>query len=104
MFVSGDLANAPDTWPALVGKLNSKVAILPSAIQYPEDFPVSEFIINLGLATKELALEKEPGNYSLVNLNALPPTAMPKPINPLRIIVPVVAVLGIVGCYYLWNN
>jgi type IV pilus assembly protein PilM len=104
VFVSGDLANAPDTWPALVGKLDSKVAILPSAIQYPEDFPVSEFIINLGLATKELALEKEPGNYSLVNLNALPPTAMPKPINPLRIIVPVVAVLGIVGCYYMWNN
>jgi type IV pilus assembly protein PilM len=93
VFVSGDLANAPDTWKALVGKLNSKVALLASAIQYPEDFPV-----------RELGLEKEPGNYSLVNLNALPATALPKPINPLRIIMPVVAVLGIVGCYYLWNN
>ena len=104
VFVSGDLAEAPDTWKALVGKLNSKVAILPSALQYPEDLPVSEFIVNLGLATKELALEKEAGNYSLVNLNALPATALPKPINPLRIIVPVLAVLGLVGCYYLWNN
>jgi hypothetical protein len=73
-------------------------------IQYPEDLPVSEYIVNLGLATKELALEKEAGNYSLVNLNALPAAALPKPINPLRIIVPVVAVLGIVGCYSLWNN
>ena len=104
VFVSGDLANAPDTWTAVVGKLNSKVAILPSVMQYPKDLPVSEFIVNLGLATKELALEKEAGNYSLVNLNALPATALPKPINPLRIIVPVVVVLGIVGCYYLWNN
>ena len=104
VFVSGDLADAPDIWTALVGKLNSKVAILPSAMQYPEDFPVNEFIVNIGLATKELALEKEPGNYSLVNLNALPASALPRPINPLRIIVPVVVVLGIIGCYYLWNN
>jgi type IV pilus assembly protein PilM len=104
VFVSGDLASAPDTWTELVGKLNSKVAVLPSAIQYPEDFPVNEFIVNLGLATKELGLEKEPGNYSLVNLNALPASALPKPINPYRIIVPVVAVVGIVSVFYLWNT
>ena len=104
VFVSGDLANAPETWTTLVGKLNSKVAVLPSVLQYPEDLPVSEFIVNLGLATKELALEKEAGNYSLVNLNALPASALPRPINPLRIIVPVLAVLGIAGCFYLWNN
>ena len=104
VFVSGDLAKAPESWTALVGKLNSKVAVLPSAIQYPEDFPVNDFIVNLGLATKELALDKEPGNYSLVNLNAIPATALPKPINPFRIIVPVVAVLGLVGLYYMWNT
>ena len=104
VFVSGDLVNAPDTWTTLVGKLNSKVAVLPSAVHYPEDFPVNEFIVNLGLATKELGLEKEAGNYSLVNFNALPASALPEPINPYRIIVPVAAVLGIVGCYYLWNT
>jgi type IV pilus assembly protein PilM len=104
VFVSGDLVNAPNTWTTLVGKLNSKVAILPSAIHYPENFPVNEFIVNLGLATKELGLEKEPGNYSLVNLNALPASALPKRINPYRIIVPVVAVVGIVSVFYLWNT
>ena len=103
VFVSGDLANAPDTWPALVGQLNSKVTVLPNAMQFPEDFPVSDFTVNLGLATKELALEKEHGNYSLVNINALPEMARPKPINPYRIIVPVVAVAGIVGIIFLWN-
>ncbi len=103
VFVSGDLASAPNTWQALVGKLNSKVAVLPCALQYTEDFPMNDFIVNMGLATKELALEKEPGNYSLVNLNALPASAMPKPINLYRIIVPVVAVAGIVGVVFMWN-
>ena len=104
VFVSGDLVNASASWPALVGKLNSQVAVLPSVIEYPENFPASEFIINLGLASKELALEKEAGNYSLVNLNALPSSALPQPVNPYRIIVPVVAVAGIAIVYLMWNT
>ena len=104
VFVSGDLANAPDTWPELVGKLNSKVAVLPIALEYPENFPVSDFIVNLGLATKELGLEKLPENYSLVNLNALPSSFLPKAINPYYIAVPVVVVVGIVGMIYMWNT
>ena len=103
VFVSGEMANVPDTWPALVGQLNSKVAVLPSAMQCPEEFPVSDFIVNLGLATKELSLEKAHGNYSLVNINVLPASALPKPLNPYRIIVPVVAVTGIAGVIFMWN-
>jgi type IV pilus assembly protein PilM len=104
VFVSGDLASAPDTWPELVGKLNSKVAVLPIAMEYPKNFPVNDFVVNLGLATKELGLEKLPENYSLVNLNALPASFLPQAINPYYILVPVIAVVGIVGVIYLWNN
>jgi hypothetical protein len=104
VFVSGDLANAPDTWPELVGKLNSKVSVLPIALEYPENFPVNDFVVNLGLATKELGLEKLPENYSLVNLNALPASALPQAINPYIILVPVVAVVGIIGVIYMWNT
>jgi len=104
VFVSGDLVNVPATWPALVGKLNSQVSVLPTVIDCPENFPASEFIINLGLAAKELALEKEAGNYSLVNLNALPASALPQPVNPYRIIVPVVAVAGIAIVFFMWNT
>jgi type IV pilus assembly protein PilM len=104
VFVSGDLASAPDTWPELVGKLNSKVSVLPIALEYPENFPVNDFVVNLGLATKELGLEKLPENYSLVNLNALPASALPQAINPYVILVPVVAVVGIVGVIYMWNT
>jgi type IV pilus assembly protein PilM len=104
VFVSGDLASAPDTWPELVGKLNSKVSVLPIALEYRENFPVNDFVVNLGLATKELGLEKLPENYSLVNLNALPASALPQAINPYVILVPVVAVVGIVGVIYMWNT
>lgn len=104
VFVSSDLANAPDSWKELVGKLDAKVAVLPSAIQYPADFPVNDFMVNLELATKELSLEKESANYSLVNLNALPESAKPKYFNPYRVVIPVVAVAGLAGIVFMWLN
>jgi type IV pilus assembly protein PilM len=104
VFVSGDLAAAPDTWKALVGRMNSTVAVLPLAVQYPDGFPAADFTVNLALAAKTLALDKVHGNYSLVNLNALPASARPESINPYRILVPVVAVAGIVMVIIMWNN
>jgi type IV pilus assembly protein PilM len=104
VFVSSDLANAKDSWKALVGRLDAKVAVLPSVIQYPADFPVNDFMVNLELATKELSLEKEPANYSLVNLNALPESAKPKYFNPYRVLIPVVAVAGLAGIVFMWLN
>ena len=83
--------------------LELKVTVLPSPIQGPAEFPVNEYMVNLGLATKELELQRQPGNYSLVNLNALPASALPKPINIYRIAIPVVAVAGIVGLILIWN-
>jgi type IV pilus assembly protein PilM len=104
VFVSGDLATAFDTWKVLVGKMNSKVTVLPLAVQYPEDFPANDFTVNLALAAKTLALDKVRGNYSLVNLNALPESAKAQPINPYRILVPVVAVIGIIVVYSMYHN
>ena len=104
VFVSGDLVKNPDLWTALVGQLNSKVSILPSAVQYPADFPANDFVVNLALAAKELGLEKEHANYSLVNLNALPRSALPVPFNFYRVLVPVVGVVGLVVVLLMWNN
>jgi type IV pilus assembly protein PilM len=104
VFVSGDLAIAFDTWKVLIGKMNSKVTVLPLAVQYPEDFPAGDFTVNLALAAKVLALDKVHGNYSLVNLNALPESAKAQPINPYRILVPVVAVAGVILVIIMWNN
>ena len=103
VFVSGDLAAAFDTWRTLVGKMNSKVSVLPIAVQYP-GFSAGDFTVNLALAAKALGLDKMRGNYPLVNLNAMPETAKAKPINLYHIIVPVVAVIGIIIVVVMWNN
>jgi type IV pilus assembly protein PilM len=103
--VSSDLANAKDDWKTLVGKLDSPISVLPAAMQYPGDFPANEFAVNLGLATKELGLEKdETANYSLVNLNALPSAMVPKQFNAMRVAVPVAAAIGVAGLVLLWMN
>jgi type IV pilus assembly protein PilM len=104
VFVSGDLAKNPGLWPTLVGQLNLKVNILPIAVQYPADFPANDFVVNLALAAKELGLEKEHANYSLVNLNALPSSALPVPFNFYRVLVPVVGVVGLVVVLMMWTN
>jgi len=103
VFVSGDLVDEADTWKSFAGIQDFKVSALPSALQFSEYFPANEFVVNIGLGTKPLALEKQPGNYSLVNLNALPASALPKPINLYRIVIPVVTVVGIVGIILIWN-
>jgi len=104
VFVSGDLANEVDTWKSLVGGHDFNVTTLPSALVYPEGFPMGEFIVNSGLAAKELDLAKKPGNYSLVNMNALPASALPRSVNLWRIVVPIVAVAGIAGVVLMWQT
>ena len=82
VFVCGELTEAPETWQSLVGRLASSVSPLPTPVESPEGFPSNEFMVNIGLALKELLPEKgEAANFSLVNFNALPtyrpPTAFP---------------------------
>jgi len=43
------------------------------------------------LQLKGIDLQRQPGNYSLVNLNAMPASALPKPTNPYHIAIPIVA-------------
>ena len=102
VFVCGELAEAPETWPSLVGRLNYNVSALSSPIEHIEGFPANEFMVNIGLALKELLPEDEEANYSIVNLNTLPEVFLPKAFPLSRILVPVgitagVAVLAFLG-------
>jgi len=58
VFVSGELADVPDQWPQLVGRLNFPVSLLPLPIEIPAEFPSYDYIINMGLALKELTTEE----------------------------------------------
>ena len=94
MFVSGDLVQAPQSWPSLAGKLSCPVSILSPPLEYPANFDPNEFMINIGLALKELLPGKKGANFSLVNFNALPEVYRPEPVRLSRVLVPVGVVIA----------
>ena len=91
VFVSGELAEAPQSWQLL----NYSVSLLPSPVESPEGFSPNEFMVNIGLALKELLPEKWGMNFSLVNFNALPEVYLPKGIALPNILLPVSGIVGI---------
>ena len=95
VFVGGELAEAPETWQSVVGKLGYSVSPLPSPVEAPEGFNPNEFMVNIGLALKELSPEKWGMNFSLVNFNALPEVYLPKGIALPNILLPVSVIVGI---------
>jgi len=95
VFVCGDLAEAPDTWQSVVGGAGYQVSALPSPVEPPEGFNPNEFMVNIGLALKELLVEKEGTNFSIVNFNALPEAYVPPRFSIVRALLPVVTIIGI---------
>jgi type IV pilus assembly protein PilM len=95
VFVCGDLAEVPDTWQSVVGGAGYSVSPLPSPVELPEGFNPHEFMVNIGLALKELLPEKGEANFSLVNFNALPQVYVPPRFSIARVLVPVGIVIGI---------
>jgi len=95
VFVCGDLAEAPEAWQSAVGGAGYSVSVLPSPVEPPEGFNPNEFMVNIGLALKELLPEKAEANFSLVNFNALPEVYVPPSFSILRVLVPVGTIIGI---------
>jgi len=95
VYVCGDLADKPETWQSVISQANYRVSPLPSPVELPEGLNSSEFMVNIGLALKELLEEKEGDNFSTVNFNALPAAYVPARFSIMRVLVPVGAVIGI---------
>ncbi len=95
VFVCGNLAEAPESWQSVVGGASYSVSALPSPVELPEGFNSNEFMVNIGLALKELLVEKEGANFSIVNFNALPEAYVPPRFSIARVLIPVVSVIGI---------
>jgi type IV pilus assembly protein PilM len=89
VFVCGDLAEAPETLGSVVGQSGNQVSPLPLPVEPPEGFNANEFLVNIGLAFKELLSAKEEANFSLVNFNALPQSYVPPRFSIARVILPV---------------
>jgi type IV pilus assembly protein PilM len=95
VFVCGDLAGAHDTWQTLVGDLGSNVSPLPSPLTAPEGFKPNDFMVNIGLALKEMPADKDTLHTSLVNFNALPEAYLPEHFSIARVLIPVGIILGV---------
>jgi type IV pilus assembly protein PilM len=95
VFVCGDLAEAPDIWPSVVSGAAYKVSALSSPVEVPDGLNTNQFMVNIGLALKELLPDKEGANFSIVNFNALPAAYVPPRFSMFRVLIPVVTVIGI---------
>ena len=95
VFVSGDLTEAADMWPSVVGGAPYKISALPSPVPVPEGFSTSQFMVNIGLALREVLEDKEGAGFSIVNFNALPQAYVPPSFSMVRVLIPIVTVIGI---------
>ena len=99
VFVDGDLVQAPESWPSLAGTLGSTVSPIPNVIQPIADFDASQFTVNIGLVFKDNGNEI---SGSVINLNALPRAFQPEKPKASRVLIPVVAAVGVLALAYLW--
>ncbi len=95
LFVCGDLADVPETWESLASRWGFPVSLLPWE-ESPEGFVPSEYMVNIGLANKELLSEKFGASFSVVNLNVLPKVYQPKRRPLSQYLVPAGIAAGIV--------
>jgi len=95
VFVCGDLVEEPEAWQSVVGGAGYQVSALSSPVESPEGFNPGEFMVNIGLALKEVLVENEGANFSIVNFNALPEAYVPPRFSIVRVLLPVVTIIGI---------
>ena len=101
MLVCGDLARTEKNWQALAEKSANPVSVMPSPVESPEGFDANEFMVNIGLGSKELLPEKGESNFSLVNINTLPEVHLPKAVKLPSIIAPIAMAIGVGILVYL---
>ncbi len=95
IFLSGELASELQLRQSLSDKLGQPVHVLPSPLKYPDSFNLSQFMVNIGLALRELPLGDKTG-LSVAKLNTLPIAYQPKHFSLARVsVVPGMAVFAI---------
>lgn len=83
VHVSGKLVQELAACQFLAGELNRSVLPVQSTLKAPHNFPATQFMVNVGLATKPSG--EETGEFSGVNINLLPEAQRAKPFSFVRV-------------------
>jgi type IV pilus assembly protein PilM len=92
MYVSGELGEEPELYESLASELGYRVLPLSSPLKCSKQLDPAHYLVNIGLALKELRREAGP---LLVNINTLPTPYQPKPISLTKLIAVPVAIVVI---------
>lgn len=85
IYVSGELAHEPELCQSLSDGLGHPILLVSSPLKCPEQFDPSGYMVNIGLALKELLPQRGTGPL-VVNLNVLPAAYQPKPLSLARVL------------------
>jgi type IV pilus assembly protein PilM len=78
MYVSGELAEHPECFEVMAGEFKLKTVKLALPLKYPKNLDPLSYLVNAGLALKEMSREARPLKP---NFNALPAPFLPKHIS-----------------------
>ncbi|MFC2003461.1 hypothetical protein ACFLV4_05920 [Chloroflexota bacterium] len=92
VFVSGEMVKESEIGATLAGRLKAFAVPLLSPLKYHRALPPSRYMVNIGLALKEISLPKTKAHGSVVSLNAVPEAYQPKP----RSLVEILFIPGII--------
>ena len=93
MLVSGELSAAPELYESLANELGLKAALLVSPLKSLKQLDASHYLVNVGLALKEITREARP---LLPNINVLPAPYLPKKVSMNQILAAPAVALAIV--------
>lgn len=94
IYVSGELANKPESCQSVSDELGYPVLLLSSPLECPEGLDESHYMVNIGLSLQKLSSGKE-ARPSVINVNALPASYRPKPISLINILAPPGTVIAV---------
>lgn len=101
IFVSGEPVGTPEACQSLTDKLKYSVSPISLPVKCAKNIAVSEYMVNIGLALKEISLKKW-ASPLVVDLNVLPETYRPKAVTLSRILLPFGMTVGVGAIVFLW--
>jgi type IV pilus assembly protein PilM len=102
IMVCGDLANKEDELKENLGELKNGVFTLTAPFAMDAEFPVSQYMVNVGMFLKGQLPKDKDSHYSIIDMEALPKTQLPPAPKLVNILVPVLIVIALAGIYYGW--